>query len=89
MAPTRAKARYAATTLSFWVKGPIDLWVEGPIDVMAKPPWVHVAIRNNAEKKQPFPAEKVSVAALSLHPHAGIAPATWLKSRENNALKSP
>jgi hypothetical protein len=32
MAPTKAKARYAATTLS--------LRAIGPIDVMGKPPWL-------------------------------------------------
>jgi hypothetical protein len=38
---------------------------------------------------KPFPAKKVSLAALSPRPDLGATPATWLKNSENNALKSP
>jgi hypothetical protein len=50
---------------------------------------VHVTARFNAEASKAFQAEKVSPAALflfvqTLEPHP-----TWLKTRKNNALKSP
>ena len=50
---------------------------------------VHVTVRFNAEASKAFQAEKVSPAALfltvqTLEPHP-----TWLKTRKNNALKSP
>ena len=50
---------------------------------------VHVTARFNAEASKAFQAEKVSLAALflpvqPLEPHP-----TWLKTRKNNALKSP
>jgi hypothetical protein len=50
---------------------------------------VHVTARFNAEASKAFPAEKVSPAASflfvqTLEPHV-----TWLKTRKNNALKSP
>jgi hypothetical protein len=50
---------------------------------------VHVAVRDNVEISKPFPAEKVSLAALSRPHDPGALPATWLKNSENNALKSP
>jgi hypothetical protein len=81
MAPTKAIARYAVTTLSLLTKGPMK--------VIGKSPWFTSLARSNAESSKAFQAEKVSLAALfltveTLEPHP-----TWLKTRKNNALKSP
>ena len=50
---------------------------------------VHVTARSNTESSKAFQAEKVSPAALFLTVETLEPPPTWLKSRENNALKSP
>jgi hypothetical protein len=52
-------------------------------------PLVHVVPAHNALGSKAFPAEKVSVAVGSRHPHRARSPATWLKISESNALKSP
>jgi hypothetical protein len=43
----------------------------------------------NAKISRPFPAEKVSLAVAPRPSRHAAAPITWLKTRENNALKSP
>jgi hypothetical protein len=76
MAPTKAKATYAATTLSLLTK-------------VTENSLVHVAARCNAQTSKRFRAEKVSAAVYPCHPGCEGSPATWLKKREINALKSP
>ena len=69
MAPTKANATYAATTLSLLTKGPVK--------VIGKAPWftslpvvtIKIAIRSRPKKS----------ALLSLHRLAAL-PATWLKN---------
>jgi hypothetical protein len=51
MAPTKANARYAVTTLSL------------PTKVMGECSLVHVAARFNQQANRSFPPEKVSAAA--------------------------
>jgi hypothetical protein len=80
MAPTKAKATYAMTTPSLLAKGPNE-------DIL-KISLVHVAARCNGEGSKPFPAEKVSCAVTPRSPRHAAAPITWLKTRENMALKS-
>jgi hypothetical protein len=81
MAPTKANATYAVTTLSLLTKGPNEDILEISL--------VHVAARCNAKTSKPFPAEKVSSAVAPRYPCHAAAPITWLKTRENKALKSP
>ena len=76
MAPTKANATYAATTLSLLTK-------------VTENSLVHVAARCNAQLSKPFPAEKVSAAVYPWLADREAAPPTWLKSCEFNALKSP
>ena len=80
MAATRAKARYAVTTLNLLTKGPKAIF---------KPPWVRVAARHNVQANNGFQAKKVSVAVYPRHLGGAQLPATWLKTRENKALMSP
>ena len=51
IAPTKANARYAVTTLSLFTKGPMKV---------IRNLLVHVAARCNAKTSKPFPTEKVS-----------------------------
>ena len=69
MAPTKANARYAVTTLSL------------PTKVMGNAPWFTSlpALTNKVTNRSRWKKS----ALLSL------APATWLKNSEINALKSP
>jgi len=60
-----------------------------PTKVMGVLPWFTPLARCNAEASNPFPAEKVSLAALSRDPPICCAAATWLKITENKALKKP
>jgi len=55
---------------------------------MGKLSLVQVAARFNAETSEAFRPEKVSAAVYPLPPTASGRPATWLKSREINALKT-
>ncbi len=48
---------------------------------------VHVAARINGQTSNPFPTKKVSLADLLPPVHCTGRPATWLKTREINALK--
>jgi hypothetical protein len=57
MAPTKAKATYAVTTLSRLTKG----LMKG----IGSAPWVHVVPAQNVSRSKVFPAEKVSV---TVHP---------------------
>jgi hypothetical protein len=81
MAQTKANATYAVTTLSLLTKGPNE--------IIRISPWFTSlpAVTSNASKR--FRAEKVSLAVTHDIPAHAAAPATWLKSREINALKSP
>lgn len=81
MAPTKAIATYAVTTLSLPTKGPIK--VIGELSL------VNVADHLTREASSVFPADKVSLAALSPPLHRATPWPTWLKIREINALKSP
>lgn len=60
-----------------------------PTKVMGQLPWFTPLARCNAKGSNPFPAEKVSPAALSRNPAIRCAAVTWLKITENNALKKP
>jgi hypothetical protein len=60
-----------------------------PTKVMGRLPWFTPLARCNAEANNPFPTEKVSLAALSRNRPTCCAAATWLKITENNALKKP
>ena len=62
MAPTKANATYAATTLSLLTKGPVK--------VIWKAPWFTSAARCNDELKHSFPTEKS--ASLSLRSLAAL-----------------
>jgi hypothetical protein len=77
MAPTKAKATYAATTLSLLTK------------VMGSAPLVHVVPAINAKASKAFPAKKVSVPVYLHLSTAEERGQSWLKTREINALKSP
>jgi hypothetical protein len=77
MAPTKANAAYAATTLRLLAKGAMK--------VIGKFSLVHVAAGINAEASNRFPAEK-----SQRYCHSQCLPqAAWLKRREINMLKSP
>ena len=76
MAPTKANATYAVTTLSLLTM------------VMGVLPWFTSCPHITLEASKAFPAKKVSVA---VHPDLSTGrpvPATWLKIREINVLKS-
>jgi hypothetical protein len=81
MAPTKAKATYAVTTLSLLTKGPNEDILE--ISLGSLP------ARCNAKTSKPFLPEKVSPAVAPRASRHAAAPITWLKTRENKALKSP
>jgi len=81
MAPTKAIATYAVTTLSLPTKGPIKVIGEFSL--------VNVAAHLTPKASPAFPAEKVSLAALLASGDRAQPPATWLKIHEINALKSP
>jgi len=57
MAPTKAMAAYAATTLTLLTKGPSE--------VIAKSPSFDVTARSTLQASKAFPAQKGSDAALS------------------------
>jgi hypothetical protein len=65
MAPTKANAIYAVTTLNLLTK------------VMGSPPLVHVVPAITPKVSKAFPAEKVSVAVTPRDPHSRPATATW------------
>jgi hypothetical protein len=79
MAPTKAIARYAVTTLRLLTKGPKK--------AIGKSPWF-TSLPANAQNSKRFRPDKVSPAALSRNPRRE-PPAAWLKIRENRALISP
>jgi hypothetical protein len=78
MAPTKANATYAVTTLSLVTKGPIGIT-----------PWFASLAVVTLQASKPFRPEKVSLAALSRLLHSAEPQPTWLKNSEINALKSP
>ena len=80
MAPTKANATYAATTLSLLTRGPTK--VIGKLSLLTSLP-------ANAEISKSFRAEKVRAAVAPRISQRAAASATWLKKRELNALKSP
>jgi hypothetical protein len=54
-----------------------------------KPPWFSSQVVVTHEASNAFPPEKVSLAALFAGSGSAAGSATWLKTREINALKSP
>jgi hypothetical protein len=81
MAPTKANATYAVTTLSLVTKGPMK--------AIGKTPWFTSLPVVTLQASKPFRPEKVSLAALSRLLHSVEPRPTWLKNSEINALKSP
>ena len=81
MAPTRAKARYAATTLNPLTKGPKAIFF--------KPPRFASLSAITHQANNGFQAKKVSLAVYPRHLDGAQWPATWLKTREIKALMSP
>jgi hypothetical protein len=80
MAPTKAKATYAVTTLSVPTKGLMKGIVAFPGFTRARPERL---------TQQSVPGEKSQRCCPSRHLHSSARVPTWLKIRENNALKSP
>jgi hypothetical protein len=80
MAPTRAKARYAVTTLNLVTKGRTTIFM--PPKVMSLP-------TRNAQGSNAFHAKKVSFAVCPRHLGSAQRLVTWLKRREIKALMSP
>lgn len=76
IAPTKAKATYAVRTLSL------------PTNVMGRLPWF-TSLPVEGQASKPFAGDKVSATVHPCYPHRAAPPMTWLKKRENNALKSP
>jgi hypothetical protein len=74
MAPTKAKATYAATTLSLLAIGDAPL--------------IHVCPPRTREASKGFRDEKVSAAVPPAFPHRTRAREAWLKIHEINMLKS-
>ena len=73
MAPTKAKATYAVTTLSLLTK------------VMGMLPWFTSLARCNATASDRFRRKKSVLLSFARR----MRRMTWLKNREINALKSP
>jgi hypothetical protein len=80
MAPTRAKARYAVTTLNLLTTGPKAIF---------KPPRFASLSATTHQANNGFHAKKVSLAVYPRHLGGAQWPATWLKTREIKALMSP
>jgi hypothetical protein len=80
MAPTKAMAAYAATTLTLLTKGPSKVIAKSPSFTSLPAQLSKLAKRSRRKKSGVLHYRRLSTA---------LTGATWLKNNENNALKSP